>query len=49
MKTINRSLKEAVDVCNGSGLYPFLNRREKREAVMYCVKIIGTYMRKRGL
>lgn len=49
MKTLNRSLKEAVEVCNGSGLYPYLNRKEKREAVTYCMKIIGKFMGKRGL
>jgi hypothetical protein len=49
MKTLNRSLKEAVEVCNGSGLYPHLTRKEKRAAVMYCIKIIGKHMGKRGL
>lgn len=49
MKTLNRSLKEIVEVCNGSGLYPYLTRKEKRAAVIYCMKIIGKSRGKRGL
>ncbi len=41
MKTTIRILKEAVDICHDSRLYPYLSRREKREAVIYCQKIVG--------
>jgi hypothetical protein len=41
MKIPSMNLREAVDVCQGSRLYPLLTRQEKREAVIYCEKIIG--------
>ncbi len=41
MKTPSRNIKEALDICHGSRIYPHLTRYEKREAVIYCLKITG--------
>lgn len=40
MKTPNKSLKKAADVCHGSRLYPLLSRHEKKTAVIYCERIM---------
>jgi hypothetical protein len=48
MKTSLKSLRETVDVCHGSRIYPFLNRQEKRDAVIYCLRIIEKIREKRG-
>lgn len=40
MKTPNRDLKEAGDICRNSGLYQFLSREEKKEAILYCASTI---------
>ncbi len=48
MKVLNRSLREAVDVCHGSRIYPFLTRQEKKVAVIYCLRVIDKNRMKRA-
>jgi len=43
MKIPSRTVREAVDVCHGSSIYPHLTRYEKREAVIYCLKTMGKF------
>ncbi len=40
MKAPIRTLREAIDVCRGSGIYAVPTRWEKKEAVLYCLKIM---------
>lgn len=40
MKTPGISIREAVDICHGSRIYPLLTRDEKKMAVIYCLKIM---------
>ncbi len=41
MKTPIRTLREAIDVCHESGIYAVLTRWEKKEAVLYCGRLIA--------
>ncbi len=40
MKTLTKTIREAADVCHGSGVYTLLTRRQKKEAVLYCIRLI---------
>ena len=40
MKTPIGTLREATDLCHGSGIYSLLTRQEKKEAVLYCRRLI---------
>lgn len=41
MKTPTGTLREAIGVCRESGIYPLLTRQERKEAILYCGRIIG--------
>jgi hypothetical protein len=40
MKTSRGSIREAITVCRESGIYPLLSRQERKDAILYCSKII---------
>jgi hypothetical protein len=47
MKTPNKTLKGAADVCHGSRLHPLLSRHEKKTAVIYCERIMDKRRKRR--
>ncbi len=48
MKTLTKTIRDAADVCHRSGVYTLLTRREKKEAVLYCSRLIAELRREGG-